>query len=163
MAPTTPAAPQAPSGLPQEDMDNFQKLVLAGMRLMYNEKTFGIFKSGMLRKDRTVPQRLAAESAGLMKMLFDKSGGKIPAQIIAPAAAMLLMEMGKFMKEAGVADVTSEDVKQGTALLMNALKAMFANAQGATPAPAPAPAAVPAPAQPPGGLMASAAPQPQGA
>lgn len=129
-----------------QDMDAFERVVLAGMKLMYDQRTFEIFKRGLMREDRPVPQRLATETAGLMKMLFDKSNGKMPKQIIAPAAAMLLMEMGKFMTEAGVAEVTSDDVKQGTALLMNALKAMFADAaQQVAPAP--------------GGLMA---PQPQG-
>lgn len=135
-----------------QDMDAFERVVLAGMKLMYDQRTFEIFKRGMTREDRPVPQRLATETAGLMKMLFDKSSGKMPKQIIAPAAAMLLMEMGKFMTEAGVAKVTSEDVKQGTALLMNALKTMFADGAQQAPAPAAPPA--------PGGLMA---PQPQGA
>lgn len=135
--------------MPEKDMADFEKVVLAGMRLMYNEKTFAIFQRGLTRTDRPVPQRLAAESAGLMKMLYDKSNGTMPKQIIAPAAAMLLMEMGKFMTEAGIEQVTSEQVREATGLLMNALKAMFAG-QGKAEQPAPN-AAPQAPA--PGGLM----------
>lgn len=131
--------------MPEKDMADFEKVVLAGMRLMYNEKTFAIFQRGLTRTDRPVPQRLAAESAGLMKMLYDKSNGTMPKQIIAPAAAMLLMEMGKFMTEAGIEQVTSEQVKEATGLLMNALKAMF-SAKPDQPAQNAAP-------QAPGGLM----------
>lgn len=135
--------------MPEKDMADFEKVVLAGMRLMYNEKTFEIFKNGLTRTDRPVPQRLAAESAGLIKMLYDKSNATIPKQIIAPAAAMLLMEMGKFMTEAGIEQVTSDQVREATALLMNALKAMFAG-QGKAEQPAQnAAPQVPAP----GGLM----------
>ena len=134
--------------MPEKDMADFEKVVLAGMRLMYNEKTFAIFQRGLTRTDRPVPQRLAAESAGLVKMLYDKSNGTMPKQIIAPAAAMLLMEMGKFMTEAGIEQVTSEQVKEGTALLMNSLKAMFGG-QGKAEQPAPQQAA----AQAPGGLI----------
>jgi hypothetical protein len=121
----------------KENIDAFERVVLAGMRLMYDKRTFEIFKRGLLREDRPVPQRLAAESAGLMKMLYDKSNGQMPKNIIAPAASMLLMEMGKFMTEAGIAQVSSDDVRQGTQLLMGMLKQMFGGAQ--TPAqPAPA-------------------------
>lgn len=133
-----------------QDMQDFEKVVLAGMRIMYDQRTFEIFKRGLLRTDRPVPQRLAAEAAGLMKMLFDKSGGKMPKQIIAPAGAMLLMEMGKFMTEAGMEAVTPAQIKEGTVLLMKALTTMFA--AGQQPAPQQPPAAQPAPA-PTGGLM----------
>lgn len=134
----------------KENIDAFERVVLAGMRLMYDKRTFEIFKRGLLREDRPVPQRLAAESAGLMKMLYDKSNGQMPKNIIAPAASMLLMEMGKFMTEAGIAQVSSDDVRQGTQLLMGMLKQMFGGAQ--TPE---QPAQPAAPAQPAGGLMQS--------
>lgn len=153
--------------MPEKDMADFEKVVLAGMTIMFDEKTFAIFKNGFVRADRPVPQRLAAESAGLVKMLEDRTKEKqqkdgkpvtgIPKQIIAPAAAMLLMEMGKFMTEAGIEQVTSEHVREATSLLMNALKAMFAGGQGKPEQPAQN-AAPPAPA--PGGLMQQ--PQPQG-
>lgn len=126
--------------MPNKDMDAFERVVLAGMKIMYNEKTFEIFKNGLMREDRPVPQRLAAEAAGLMKMLYEKSNGKMPKHIIAPAGAMLLMEMGKFMTEAGIDTVTPAQVKEGTVLLMEALKAMFAAAPAQQPA---APAAQP--------------------
>lgn len=121
-----------------QNIDAFERVVLAGMRLMYDKRTFGILQRGMNRQDRPVPQRLAAEAAGLMRMLDEKSGGKIPRNIIPSAAAMLLMEMGKFMTEAGIAQVSSDDVKQGTVLLMTMLKKMFSD-QPAAAAEAPPP------------------------
>ncbi len=123
----------------------FEKVVTAGMKLMYDENTFEIFKRWLMRKDRPVPQRLAAEAAGLMKMLFEKSNGTMPQEVIAPAAAMLLMEMGKFVTEAGIEQVTSAQVKEGTALLMNALKTMFGGGQPAAQPAAPQPAQPPSP------------------
>ncbi len=120
-----------------KDMQAFEKVVLAGMKLMYDKKTFDIFKRGMMRQDRPLPQRLAAEAAGLMQMLMEKSGGKIPPQVIAPAAAMLLMEMGKFMKESGLGDPKEEDVRQAIALLMKLLDQLFGKGKQEAPAPAP--------------------------
>ena len=136
-----------------DNMENFKKVVLAGMKLMYDKKVFEQTKTGMLRKNVPLPQRLAVETAGLMKVLMDKSQGKIPPALIAPAASMLLMEMGKFMAEAGIEEPTPEQIREGTKILMELLKRLFAPKQG-QPAPkqaapaAPAPAA--APAQPAG-------------
>lgn len=121
--------------MPEKDMSDFERVVLAGMKIMYNEKTFGIFKNGLMREDRPVPQRLAAEAAGLMKMLYEKSNNNMPKQIIAPAGAMLLMEMGKFMTEAGIATVTPAQVKEGVTLLMKALTTLFAAPAAAQPQP----------------------------
>ena len=137
--------------------ENFQKIVLAGMKLLYDKKVFERTKAGMLRKNVPLPQRLAIETAGLMKVLMDKSQGKIPAPLIAPAASMLLMEMGKFMAEAGIEEPTPDQIREGTKILMELLKKLFAPKQaGAQPAAPPQqaapaqPAPVTAPAQPAG-------------
>lgn len=139
-----------------DNMENFRKVVLAGMKLMYDKNVFERTKAGMLRKNVPLPQRLAVETAGLMKVLMDKSQGKIPPALIAPAASMLLMEMGKFMAEAGIEEPTPEQIREGTKILMELLKKLFAPKQGqqAVPQqPATPPAAPPqqvAPAQPAG-------------
>ena len=141
-----------------QDMQDFEKVVLAGMKLMYDERTFGIFKQGMMKQDVPLPQRLAMEAAGLMKMLMEKSGNKIPPQILPSAAAMLLMEMGKFMADAGVAKPTSDEIRAATMLLMKMLKSLFSKPQGQGQPPAaqspqqPAPQAAAQP-QPAAGLI----------
>ena len=143
--------------MPPQDMLAFEKVVLAGMKIMYDKTTFPIFKAGMLKKT-PLPQRLATEAAGLMKMLMDKSNNSIPKQIIAPAAAMLLMEMGKFMTEAKIAKPTSDDIRQATMMMLKMLQSMYAKKPG-QPAPAAAPQAAAQPLMPPPG----AAPQQQAA
>lgn len=130
-----------------KDMEIFQRVVLAGMKLMFSEKTFAMLKSGMTKQDVPLPQRLAMETAGLMKMLMEKSAGKIPKQLIAPIGAMLLMEMGKFMAEGDVEKPTSDDINQGTVLLFKLLFKMYGG--GGQPQQAPAAPAQPAPPQPP--------------
>ena len=148
--------------MPAKDLEAFEKVVLAGMKIMYDKSTFKIFQAGMMKEGVPLPQRLANEAAGLMKMLMDKSGGKIPPQIIVPAATMLMMEMGKFMTEAGIAEPTGEDMRAASGILLKLLEGLFV--KGAQPAPAAAePQAEPqaAPQVPPsgGGLLT----QPMGA
>lgn len=132
------------------DAKNVQKLVMAGMMLMYDAKTFQIFEKGISRKNVPIPQRLAMEVAGLMKMLMEKSGGKIPRQIIIPAALMLLAEMAHFMVQAGIDKPTGDDLNKAKSMLPTLLKKLFPagqqpQAQAEPQAPA-APAAQPAPA-----------------
>ncbi len=143
--------------MPNKDLAAFEKVVLAGMRIMFNEKTFKIFMNGMMKEDVPLPKRLAMETAGLMKMIVDKSGGKVPIQIIAPAAVMLLMEMGKFIAEAEIAKPTPQDIQQGTVLLVKILESMYAKKQPA-PGQPPQGAQPPAPGQAPQGQP----PMPQG-
>jgi hypothetical protein len=140
-----------------QNIENFKKVVLAGMKLMYDEKTFELFANGMKNKKIPLPERLAMEAAGLMKMLADKSNGKIPPEIIAPAAAMLLMEMAKFMKDSGLEKPTGADVEKATMMLMDLLKKVLGGKQAAQPQPPAAPPPPQAPAQPqPRGLLQGA-------
>ena len=146
------------------DAKNVQKLVMAGMTIMYDAKTFPIFERGLSRKAVPIPQRLAMEVAGLMKMLMERSGGKIPRQIIIPAALMLLAEMAHFMAQADIDKPTGDDLNKAKSMLPVLLKKLFPagqQPQAQTPAepqaPA-APAALQAPAaQPaPAGIMQGA-------
>lgn len=125
--------------MPQKDLQAMEKVVLAGMKIMFDANTFKIFEKGLTNKQVPIPQRLATEAAGLMKMLYEKSKGKIPIQIILPASAMLLMEMGKFMKEAGIGSPTSEEMREATGILVKILKSMFDKEQAPQKAPAQAP------------------------
>lgn len=134
-----------------ENIENFQKLVLAGMKILYDKKVFERTKNGMLRKSIPLPQRLAVETAGLMHVLQEKSNGKIPPKLLAPAAAMLLMELSKFMAEAGIEEATPEQIRQGIEILMGMLKKMFAKG-GQPPSPQGAPSPQPPPPAP-GGIM----------
>lgn len=137
------------------DAKNLQKLVMAGMMLMYDKKTFPIFERGISRKNIPVAQRLALEVAGLMKMLMEKSGGKIPRQIIIPAAIMLLAEMAHFMVQAGIDTPTDADMDGAKDMLPKLMKRLFPVGQQAPSVPPQAPAA-PAPAPAPAGIMQGA-------
>lgn len=134
-------------GQSQEAMN---KIVLAGTRLMYDPKTFDIFKAG-ITKPGPLDDVLATQAAGLIKMLDDRAQGKLPRAAIAPAATMLLIEMARFMTQAGLADPQEADIKSAIEKLMKIILRLYPpGKQAATPATQPA---APMPAQ--------AAPQPQ--
>ena len=126
-----------------KDVEIFQRVVLAGMKLMFSEQTFPMLKNGLTKESVPLPQRLAMETAGIFKMLMEKSGKKIPTQLIAPVGLMLLMEMGKFAADAGIAKPNEQDIQQASTILLKHLHTTYAGGgqqqqQPQPPAPAPA-------------------------
>ena len=141
------------------DQLSIRKVVMAGMKLMYNEKTFPLFEAGM-KRDGPTAQKLAEEAAGLVKMLQDKAKGAIPRQILLPAAGMLVMEMAKFMQDAGYGKVSQDDIKVATKMLLKIMPKAFPKRGGSQARPGAKPPGQP-PAPPPGQPQAApAAPAP---
>lgn len=143
-----PAMPEA-AGKDQEAMS---RVVLAGMKLMYDPKTFEIFKSG-LAKDQPIDDKLATQAAGLMQMMDDRAKGGIPRQVIAPAATMLLIEMARFMEESGMQGPTEDELKSAITKLLKIVLRVFGAGRQQGSAPQQAPQQQAMPAQPPQGLM----------
>ena len=128
-----------------QDQAAVQKVVLAGKKLMFDPKTFATFKQGMT-KNMPMPDKLATEAAGLMKLLQDKAQGAIPRQVLLPAAAMLLIEIAKFMQDAKLGAPMPQDLKAALTKLVPLLLKVFPNKAQQPQAPA---APMPS-AQPPG-------------
>ncbi len=113
------AAPSRAPGFKRPDISGFipatardavQRLVAAGMKLLY---------SGPMRQDvidatrmrLPVPQKLAMSTAALMQTLDQQSRGGIPVQALFPAALTLLGEAGEILSATGQR-VTQDDFNQ---------------------------------------------------
>lgn len=125
------------------------QIVMAGMRLMYDPKTLHIFKAGITREG-PLDDVLAMQAAGLIKMIDDRAKGKLPRGSIAEAATLLLIEMAKFMTQAGLADPKEDDIRSAIEKLMKIILRLYPSGQqsGAPTPPSPQPGAMP-PQQPP--------------
>lgn len=84
-----PAQPGGGQPTPQEQQQ-YEKLILAGMKMLYSEQTHqGIMK--MLSDGRSNPPKALADVVTLvMVQLAKKANNKIPPVIVLPAAAELL-------------------------------------------------------------------------
>ena len=141
-----------------QDAEFVEKTTLAGMKIMYDKEAFNQLRTGLTREGVEIPKRLATETAGLMKLLMDKSGGKMPRQIIIPVARRLLLDMALFMLEAGIAKPSGEEISQADAMLVELIKRVFPAGgqapQQAQPEPQqPAPQQMPPQPAPQGGLL----------
>jgi len=132
-----------------EDSKAAQKVVLGCMKILFDKSTFQYLKSG-LSSDKPMPEKLASETAGVMKLFAGRVQGEIPRQVLLPAGTMLLLEMAKFISEAGLGEPTGDDIKAAAPLLVQYLKKAFpAGGSGAPAAPAQAgPQAAPVPPAP---------------
>lgn len=136
---------------PQEN-DALQRVVAAGMKIMFDPKTFPMLKAGV-SKEGPMPEKLAQQAVGLLKLLQDRANGSIPRQILIPAAMMLMLEVGRTIHDMGMPSPTPEDVQAAYKLLVPLVAKEFPKGGQAAPA-VPPPAAPPAP-QP--GLLAQGA------
>lgn len=142
-----------------QDQANLEKVVLAGMKILYDKKIFPHFMAGF-KSPGPLPTMLAAQAAGLVKILDDQSKGAIPKKIIVPAGVMLMVEMADFLVKAKLIKAPSKDdiakaITQLTQILLKVYSQGSTPAQSTKPAPG-APGqqpAAPAPAAPQGILQ----------
>lgn len=126
-----------------QNSEAMQKVVMAGMKMMYDAKVFPMFADA-LEKDPS-PMGIAKQTAGLMKILMDKSQGSIPRNVMIPAAVALLFEMAGFMVQAGMPKPSDEDMQGALKALVGMMVQVFGGQQAPAQPGAPAGAA---PAQP---------------
>lgn len=159
MMPVTQSAPppqMPPGGMPPPkapsapiDQKMLGNIILAGQKAMYDKKSRKFFLNG-LRKEGNPVDIMAAEIAGLMKLLDDKSKGRIPKQVIVPAAIALLYDAVKFASEAGIFTMNKQMLAETSKKIVVALMKIYGvldELQKLSAKPAAQPPA--APAQPP--------------
>lgn len=123
--------------------DKIHRVVLAGMKLMYDPKTLPMLVAG-ITKNAPMPQKLAMEVAGVMHLVDQQSQAGLPPDVVAPASILLLYELAQFMKQSGAGNPTPDDIQAALQLLQKVLaevflkmgKAMTAGKQPAPQAPA---------------------------
>lgn len=148
--------------IPQNAMANnkaVQKVVLSGMKLLYSPSTAKLLDDG-LKADVTMPQKLAIEIAGIMKLVDERTPKGIPPEAIAPGAVMLLFDLAHFMRQSGAGNPTDEDIQAAIKILQKFLLEIFTKmGKGVQGAAQPQQPQQPQPAQqpqqqPPRGLLA---------
>lgn len=116
-APGSPqgAGPQyrskAVEAIPPDLREAFERVVLAGMQVLYSEETQDLVRQE-LGRDVPVWRKLAESIAGLMGILQQQSTGQMPQEVIIPAAIELVHEAAAFVAESGMEQVSDEDLKQ---------------------------------------------------
>jgi len=104
-------------------LQDTQKIVVAGMKLMYDKQTRPQLQAAM--RDGPAPEILASNIIGIIKVLWEKSGKKLPPASIGPATMILVYELASFVRESGK-EIDPSDVEDAAYLAMEMLKELFA-------------------------------------
>lgn len=168
-APKKPAGPvdvkpiiaRARADIPPQLADMFDKVVLSGMRIMFDKQSHGMTME-MLDRPGPLASRIAEGIITLIYMLWEKSNKTIPPQLIVPATLVLTLRAFEFLQQSKDPEATKEVLGEAVADAVEGVMSRF----GATPEKIPAlvkgqngqgGAQAGQPEQPePGGLLAAA-------
>lgn len=120
----TPEAVQQNIKMPPELQEAYERVVIAGMKVMFSKDTHRIMLKEM-QKDGPIPDRLGKGVAGLMLLLFKESNQTMPPQVIIPAGIELMMQAVDFMRKTGMEKITNKDIAGAMQVLMNTIFEKF--------------------------------------
>lgn len=107
-----PAQIRAAMKVPPQLQEAYQKIVAAGMKVMFSEQTGGMMMQ-QLKSSPDIVKNISTGMAGLMAILFRQSK-EMPQELILPAALELLTHAVDFITRTKMADVTPQEVGEAT-------------------------------------------------
>lgn len=102
--------------LPPDMQEPFERVVLAGKKVLYSEQMQPEIQK-LMADPKPIEQKLAEGVRGLMGLLSQQSKPAMPPQIIIPAGIELLHEAADFAQQAGLAQITPEQMTDATQYL----------------------------------------------
>jgi hypothetical protein len=110
--------------IPPDLQEGFDRVVLAGMKVMFDEKTHGMVLE-QLEGPGPMAQKLGQGMAGLMLMLFKESNQTMPPQLLIPCGIELLMQAVDFVKRGGLGKVTDKEVGEAMQIMIDVILEKF--------------------------------------
>ena len=96
----SPAAIEAKMHLPPNMQEPFQRIVVAGLKVMFDPQTHHLMLKE-LSGPGPMPQKLGLGVAGLMALLFQQAQRSMPPQLLIPCGLVLLAHAAEFVAKAG--------------------------------------------------------------
>lgn len=125
----TPQSVQQGIEMPPELQEAYERVVLAGMKVMFSEQTHKLMLDELQRQG-PVAERLGKGIAGLMLMLFKESNGTMPPQVMIPAGMDLLVQAADFINQAKLETVTNQNIGDASEVMIGVLMDKFGVPQG---------------------------------
>lgn len=108
----SPQAVRESMNMPVHLQNAFDRVIAAGMKLMYDKKTHPLMMQGLDTKP--IPQLLGEGVVGLMGILSEQSNNTIPPEVVIPAGIYLIAEAADFFERSGALAVSSSDIAEAT-------------------------------------------------
>lgn len=105
--------------VPEGREGQLDAMVAAGKKLMFSEALDSSVKE-LLASDGPVGESLGQGVLGILGIIFEKSGGSIPQDLLVPAGVLLVAEAADYIRELG-RDVSQDDEAEGVAVFVESL------------------------------------------
>lgn len=130
------------------DTQMLKALVVDGMQSMYGPKTRAMFLKAVMADPKAIPENLAREIAGIIRLLDEKAKGKLPKNLFVPVAAALIADALDFLERTGEIPEADDMMQPAIAAFIQAIVPEYqgggqAPQQAAPGGPPAAPAAPP--------------------
>ena len=120
----TPESIQENIKMPPKLQNAYERVVLAGMKIMFSEKTNQMVMKQM-QGQGPVSERLGMGIAGLMATLFKESNKTIPPAVIIPAGVYLLAQAADFLKKAQLENIDDKTIGDAMQIFVETSIKMF--------------------------------------
>lgn len=102
------------------DQQNYQKIIQAGMKLLYIQQTHQMLMQGLDQE----PDKIKAVAEGMVAILglmFKESRNTMPPVPMIQAGMSLLLNVLDFLEQGGMIQVTADDLSRATQIYMDTL------------------------------------------
>lgn len=106
--------------IPKEFQQAFVKVVQAGMKVMFSEETHSLMVE-QLQAEGDIAQNIGQGIANLMGLLFEKSNGTMPQEVIIPAGIYLISKGSEFIEEVAGQEVTPDIISEATDIFIESM------------------------------------------
>lgn len=118
-----PQSVMAQMHIPPSMQQPFQKIVLAGLKVMFDQSTHQLAMKA-IDGPGPIEQRVGQGVARLCVMLFTESQGAIPPQLLIPTGIVLVSHAADFLQKSGQ-PMTPQQVGNANEILVNTLMQAF--------------------------------------
>lgn len=120
----TPESIQEGIKMPPKLQNAYDRVVLAGMKIMFSEKTNQVVMKQM-QGQGPVSERLGMGIAGLMATLYKESNKTIPPAVIIPAGVYLLAQAADFLKKTQIENIDDKAIGDAMQIFVEITIKMF--------------------------------------
>lgn len=97
--------------------DAYERVVTAGMKMMYAPENAEMIQGLILNDEIPVANKLGEGIANLLIMMDNQGNGTIPKEILIPVGVTLMFEAADYLYEVGI-EVTEEDLGKGLEIMI---------------------------------------------
>jgi hypothetical protein len=113
-------ASQLADSIPKEFQEAFARVVQAGMKVMFSEQTHSLMVE-QLQAEGDIAQNIGKGVASLMGLLFEKSNGTMPQEVMIPAGIYLIAKGSEFIEQIAGQEVTPDVIAEATDVFVETL------------------------------------------